>query len=289
MKSPAVKCSGLRQLAAQATLSDLLRLLDENIRVTGQRVRETLSLIGRKCWLLEQESRLLLHSEMMASQRPDHELHLAFVGGEKSAGGLLCRRYHRALTSFFQRRIPHLADDLVSAVFEVYVKKAKDIGTRNIRAFLFGVAYRKFLRALRDIARHPEAKLPDYSIAESIGPGISTIVGDRAEVRKLVQALQTLPNKQQAVLELILFEGLNTREASEVMGEPAPSCRRWKGKAVKTLREQLDTLNISVRDAANALFELNVLRQAGLAELYPEVDGAQLQQVCSDVAKSVES
>ena len=197
----------------------------------------------------------------------DAQLHRAFVAGDREAGGKIVDRHFSALRQFLVRRIPQSADDILQRVFLVYTERAAAIRTDNIKAFLFGVAYRQFLRELSKISRRRECELPAMSLVDSLAPGLSTRFAAKSVALYFFKALQSLPIQQQALIEMILFEGLRMQEAAEALEAPLNTCKGWRRKAILALRKDLNKAPVPIRQVVLAISELGMLNASGLREL----------------------
>ena len=208
----------------------------------------------------------------------DLDLHRAFVAGDKEAGGKLIDRHYESVYAFFLRRMPRAAEDLLQRVFEIYVRRKAEISTENIKAFLLGVAYRQFLKELARVSKRRYAELPSMSLAESVvgAAGVSTLVSTRSAVRHFIKALQTLPNQQQTLIEMLLFEGVRMQDAATVIGVPLNTCKGWRRKAIASLREALRQSPASPRQMVLAMAELKLIKASGVQELLGLNDGEEL-------------
>ncbi len=197
----------------------------------------------------------------------DEVLHTRFLAGDRTAANVLVQRHYSEIIAFFSRRLPSDADDLAQSVFEVYVRDPKKVTGTNLRAYFYGGARFKFLRALRDRSRHPVDNLPSESLQNALAPGVSTIVGGRVEVQKLLMALQSLRIDHQNLIELIL-KGFSMRECAEILGRSENTCKTWKRLALAELRGQFGELRLSLRGALIALHELELLQKTSIREIF---------------------
>ncbi len=228
-----------------------------------------------------------LHRRTDMLDKPDPsdlDLHNRFLGGEKAAGSRLIQRHYNEILGFFQRRLPNEADDLAQAVFEVYVKAPQRVQSDNLRAYFYGVARYKLLGAFRYRGRHLQEVL-DQSLLEATGPGVSTIIRGRAEVQKLLTALQSLRIKYHDVVELVL-KGFVMREIAEILGENVNTCKTWKRQAIHELRGQFGELRLTPRAALIALHELELFDREGLRELFS--DDQEREQALAELGFTVE-
>lgn len=196
----------------------------------------------------------------------DAELHARFLASDKAAANILVQRHYNEILAFFRRRLPNDADDLAQSVFEVYVRNPKKVTGTNLRAYFYGIARFKYFRALRDRTRHP---VDEHSLSQlnAMMPGVSTIVGGRVEVQKLLRALQSLRIDYQNLIELIL-KGFSMRECAEILGRNENTCKTWKRLALDELRGRFGDLRLSLRGALIALHELEMLQKESIREIF---------------------
>ncbi|MEZ4448428.1 MAG: RNA polymerase sigma factor [Nannocystaceae bacterium] len=200
----------------------------------------------------------------------DGELHDRVLAGDKAAVATLVARYLEAINSYFHRRLPNEAEDLAHEVFVVYVEQPERCKHGKVRAFLFGVAHNKLLHAYRWKGRHPEEELPSFSLLEAADPALSSVVGGREEVRRLLDAFRFLTPEQTAVMELLLV-GLQIDEVAAVLERNVNTCKTWKRLAIQELRKHIHELRISVREAVAALYELGLMERPNVRELFDQL------------------
>lgn len=109
------------------------------------------------------------------------------------------------------------ADDLAQEVFvAAWQNAARFQEGGDVKAWLCGIAYRKFLTARRGFFRRLRR---DAAAIE--GAAQSVTPGDAADLRiDLARALQSLPVEQRAVIALCLGEGATQEEAAGILGLP---------------------------------------------------------------------
>ncbi|MDV6332307.1 RNA polymerase sigma factor [Asticcacaulis sp. 201] len=136
-----------------------------------------------------------------------------------------------------------VAEDVLQ---DIYLKlSTQDIHTeiREPLAFLFRMANNMYLNRLRgenshrvrDTAwrdLHPQAEhLPDADAT----PSAETVVAARQELRAVMAALSTLPEKTQAIFRLHKFDGLTQPEVAKRMDVSISSVEKHLSRALKHL------------------------------------------------------
>jgi len=135
------------------------------------------------------------------------------------------REHLEAVQRFVSRRVtdPHLAADLTAEVFLAAIDSADsyrpDRGAP--RAWLAGVARNvvaaEFRRQSRDRAAVRRVSGRRLLDADALGRIEERIDAER-EVRKLYDALASLPRRDRALMELVYVDGLSVTEAADVLG-----------------------------------------------------------------------
>lgn len=144
---------------------------------------------------------------------------------------LLFAEHHDPVLRFLRSRAPHHAEDLVSEVFAVAVRRRDAIPTGAERAWLFGVA-KNVLRDHQRAQRRATAlidELEAHTPAAAPGP----------EPAAIGAAMNELPHTERAVLALTGLEGLSSAEAAERLGMSPGSTRNAMVRARKNLAVQL--------------------------------------------------
>lgn len=127
--------------------------------------------------------------------------------------------HQQAVRSFLRRLCGAWAeaDDLAQETFVTAWQTAERFQPGgDVKAWLCGIAYRKFLTARRGFFR----QLRRDAVAIE-GAAQSTMPGENAELRlDLTRAMQTLPVEQRATIALCLGGGASHEEAAEILNLP---------------------------------------------------------------------
>ena len=159
-----------------------------------------------------------------AAPESDAALIARVARGDSAAHRALFERYHARVTSFVRRRLHDagLCEEVVSDVFfEIWRGASSYRGESEVPSWIFGIAHFKALSARRFHAQRKRAavvptaddvleRMPDAAQDEDFEA--------REEVRRLLQAMQGLPEGQRDVLKLAFLEGRSYQEISDALG-----------------------------------------------------------------------
>ena len=127
-----------------------------------------------------------------------------------------------------------LSEDITQETFLAVWKKAPSFqGRSRFSTWVFGIAYREFLRA-RDGRGAQTAPLDEQTFAGPSVPGPS--LDDKIRVR---EAVDSLPDLYRQVVFLVYVQGLTYREAAQVMGVPIGTLKSRMNYAFNILRTEL--------------------------------------------------
>jgi RNA polymerase sigma factor (sigma-70 family) len=162
--------------------------------------------------------------------------------GDLRAFETLYRSYFPRLTRFLERmtRRPELVEEILNDTMLVVSKNAHKYNHgAKVSTWIFAIAYRKALKALRDL-REPVDSDPD--LEEVVGPeGLEP----RQELmqlqlrRMLSVAVEALSVNHRAVIELTYFQGAGYREIAEIMGCPIETVKTRMFHARRRLKALL--------------------------------------------------
>ena len=194
----------------------------------------------------------------------DTELLAAVARGDRRAFDELYVSYRQRLTRFLRRLAPRheIAEEVINDTFWIVWRKAKEFrGASQVSTWIFGIAYRRALKVLRDA----RADLPSAGgqpvAAEPVAEGIDN---EAEQQNWLMQGLQQLPSKQRTSLELAYYLGYSCEEIAQIMdcGVPTVKGRMLRGR--ERLRVSLPRLaggvaNTSARSLEPLIAALAVL------------------------------
>jgi RNA polymerase sigma-70 factor, ECF subfamily len=182
----------------------------------------------------------------------DEELLRRLRRCDDAAFGALVRRYERELYGYLRRYLNDdaLAEDVFQNTFlQVYLKRRQYEEGRPVRPWLYTIATRQAIDALRRHGRHQAVSLEQAR--EANGPGdlmlLETLAGDRPgpdaeafaqERRELVRAaVERLPDFLRQVLLLAYYQGLKYREIADALGIPVGTVKSRLHAALQRLHE----------------------------------------------------
>jgi len=168
--------------------------------------------------------------------------------GRADALGVLFDRYYRLVFDVAKRilRDRAEAEDLMQEVFIEVFKKANlyDSGKGSVKVWLLQYAYlRSFNRRKYLALRSFYDASPTSALAhlEMVGGHEGMSASDWQEI--LGAGMKELTAKERQIIELVTYEGLTVREASERVQESYVNSRNHYYRGLKKLREFLSRLN----------------------------------------------
>ncbi len=167
--------------------------------------------------------------------------------GAREAGDTLFARHFRSLFRFFRTKVSDdIAEDLTQASFLACVD-GRDKFRRNasFRTYLFAVGRNHLLMHFRKRGRQQKVIEFDTVSVADLGAGPGTLAAAKAEQKLLLKALRRIPVDFQIAVELYYWEGLSTRELSEVLGVPEGTVRSRLARAREHLATRMEELAAS--------------------------------------------
>lgn len=163
--------------------------------------------------------------------------------GEVSSAGTLedlARRYGKALTRFFQRRVPAIgteADDLAQEVFVRLAQRSKGDTIRSDEGYLFQTASSVLVdRARRRAVRHGNDHVEyedDLHAVEDFAP--DRVLLGREQVAIVRAVLAELPDNVRAAFILHRFEELTYNEIARRLGVSVSAVEKYIMRALKEI------------------------------------------------------
>jgi RNA polymerase sigma-70 factor (ECF subfamily) len=161
------------------------------------------------------------------------------------------RRLHHLGASLLYRSYPRLTrpplnlqvDELLSAVVERLLKALHEVRPGTVRQF-FALAGKHMRWELADLARRLDnqpaiLELHDASMAAppSSGSGLSP------ECRRLLEAIDKLPDEEREAFDLVRIQGLTYGEAAEVLTVSGKTVQRRLDRGLRLLTDSLGNLS----------------------------------------------
>ena len=159
---------------------------------------------------------------------------------DASAFEALHRRYFDPLCGFAARmvrerdRAEEIASDTLMAVWR---GAGRFEGRSKVSTWVFGIAYRTALKALR--RTDPSTGAEDIDAAHHIADSKVVPMEARLERDRVTALLRSLPIEQRAVMELCYYYGRSVTEVSDITGLPPGTIKSRMHAARKRLKEAL--------------------------------------------------
>jgi len=142
--------------------------------------------------------------------------------GDMGAFETFYRLYHPRLLRFVSRtgRVLEQAEDLIQeTLLLVWQNPERFSGTSRVSTWVFGIAYKKMLKALSRASRR-SADVDIADIEEVLGDPLGDF-SERTETRDwLERALDELSAEQRAVIDLTFSHGMSYEEIARVLDCP---------------------------------------------------------------------
>jgi RNA polymerase sigma-70 factor (ECF subfamily) len=175
-----------------------------------------------------------------SSPRDDAELISRIVEHDLRAFEALYRAYHPRLTRFLINilRRAHLVEEVLNdTLLVVWRKPERYNGRSKVSTWIFAIAYRKALKALRRQDEPVEDKDADLRASGEAGP--EQQMGRRQVQAALLSAISELSTEQRAVVDLTYFHEIGYREIAELMDCPVDTVKTRMFHARRHLKNKL--------------------------------------------------
>ncbi len=190
---------------------------------------------------------MLLPADMEQVMEPtDQTLWAQAQAGDAAAFGALYQRHARAVYRFCFWRTADagLAEELSAAVFlEAWHRRGRTPLTQpSVLPWLLGVAV-NLLRNQRRGARRRKAaldRLPPLPAEPDPADAVAARLDAQQAMRVIRQAVDRLPRREQEVLELCVWAGLDYQQAAQVLGVAPGTVGSRLSRARTRLRRALD-------------------------------------------------
>jgi RNA polymerase sigma-70 factor (ECF subfamily) len=160
------------------------------------------------------------------------------------------RRLQLLCTNLLYRSYPRLTrpplnlqpDELLGGVVERLLKALREVRPENVRQF-FALVHQHIRWELNDLARRLDIQPPVGPLSEEKVPAPdSTASCLSPEGRRMLEAIERLPQDEREAFGLVRIQGLTQAEAAGVVGVSAKTVQRRLNRALLLLDEQLDDL-----------------------------------------------
>ena len=181
-----------------------------------------------------------------SSDEQDALLLAKVADGDRLALTTLYRRYHGPILRFTQRLTNDLevAHEAVNDVMFVVWNKADTFSGRSkVSTWIMGIAYRKAMKSNAGLRRWAQRfKAKDFSVVVERSASIEGLTSDLIERDLMYRAIQELPPKQRAVVELTYYFGYAYDEIAEIVDCPPNTVQTRVFHARARLKKSLPAL-----------------------------------------------
>lgn len=162
------------------------------------------------------------------------------ASGDLRAFEDLYRVYHPRLTRFILHRIrrPHLVEEVLNdTMLVVWTRADRYNGVCKVSTWIFAIAYRKAMAALRGLDEPMEDEHSEARQSPDLGP--EDQVGRRQVEEALSSAMGELSADHRSVVDLTYFHDMGYREIAEIMGCPVGTVKTRMFHARQRLKNAL--------------------------------------------------
>jgi len=160
--------------------------------------------------------------------------------GDMRAFETLYRHYFPRLVRFIERmtRRPELVEEILNdTMFVVSTSAHKYNRSSKVSTWIFAIAYRKSLKALRDVDIPVESDESADAIADPMEPRDEVV---QAQLRRVLsEAVDALSANHRAVIELTYFHEIGYREIAQIMDCPVETVKTRMFHARRRLKTLL--------------------------------------------------
>jgi RNA polymerase sigma factor (sigma-70 family) len=177
---------------------------------------------------------------------PDRAVDLRLIArvsqGDRRAFDELYRKYQSRLGRFLANvvRQPQIVEEVFDDTLMVVWERAADFkGESKLSTWIFAIAYRKAMNALRRHDLPIEDHEADNRVSDDIGP--EEAFGRKRQRALLLDAMANLSADHRAVVELTYFQDLGYREIADIMECPLDTVKTRMFYARRQLKRCLDS------------------------------------------------
>jgi RNA polymerase sigma-70 factor (ECF subfamily) len=159
-------------------------------------------------------------------------------------------RLERLCATMLHRRYPRLTRpptnletaEMLGGVVEGLLKAMRSIRPRTVREF-FALANQHMRWQLNDLARRLDERPAAVELREGLVPApASSESGITPDGRRMLEAIDNLPEDEREVFGLVRLQGLTQAETAEVLDVSVKTVQRRLNRASLLLAEELDSL-----------------------------------------------
>lgn len=175
----------------------------------------------------------------------DADLFERWRDGDTVAGDRFVRIYYPRLFGFFSGRLSHeVAQDLVQDTFVALLRPSTQWQQRaSISTFVLAVARHKLLDYLRQNYRRSDAQQDGFDSAQHslavVRTSLSSVAARRERRWQLLEAIATLPDDTQLMIELCYGQEQSAQEIAAILDITPEAVRSRLFRARKQLGQRL--------------------------------------------------
>jgi RNA polymerase sigma-70 factor (ECF subfamily) len=160
------------------------------------------------------------------------------------------RRLHLLCATMLHRSYPRLTqpplnlqvEELLGAVTERLLKALREVRPQAVRQF-FALANQHMRWELNDLARRLDEQPPAAELREGSVPAPpSSSSGLTPAGRRMLEAIDKLPEDEREVFGLVRVQGMTQTEAARVLGVAPVTVKRRLNRGLRLLTEELTEL-----------------------------------------------
>jgi RNA polymerase sigma-70 factor (ECF subfamily) len=135
------------------------------------------------------------------------------------------------------------ADEMLSAVVERLLKAMRQVRPQTVRQF-FALANQHMRWELNDLARRLDEQAPAVELRDSVVPAPPESTGSQVSpnTRRILDAIEHLPQDEREVFSLVRIQGMTQGEAADVLGVSAKTVQRRLNRGLLLLTNGLGDL-----------------------------------------------
>jgi RNA polymerase sigma-70 factor (ECF subfamily) len=181
--------------------------------------------------------------EALAGDTPPEPIVRALLDRAVGRLQLLCANLlRRSYPRLMQPPLNLEPDELLGAVVERLLKALRAVRPTTVRQF-FALANQHMRWELNDLARHLDEQPDAVELDEGRVPAPASTDSELSpDCRRMLGAIEALPEDEREVFSLVRIQGLTLAEAAEVLGVSAKTVQRRLNRGLLLLAEQLDDL-----------------------------------------------
>ena len=137
------------------------------------------------------------------------------------------------------------AEELLSSVVERLLKAMQKVRPGSVRQ-VFALANQHMRWELNDLARRLDNQAPDVVLLESLAASPESSGSELSQsARKILDAIEGLPDDEREVFSLVRIQGMTQAEAAEITGVSTKTIQRRLNRSLLLLSQSLSDLKFA--------------------------------------------